>query len=31
MTQTTIRKLVADSIAATLEEAANIAQRLMDQ
>ncbi|GJW75042.1 hypothetical protein Tco_0134412 [Tanacetum coccineum] len=31
MTQTAIRKLVADSIAATLEEAANIAQRLMDQ
>ncbi|GJW37160.1 reverse transcriptase domain-containing protein [Tanacetum coccineum] len=29
--QTAIRKLVADSIAATLEEAANIAQRLMDQ
>ncbi|GJY91690.1 hypothetical protein Tco_0507472 [Tanacetum coccineum] len=31
MTQTAIRKLLADSIAATLEEAANIAQRLMDQ
>ncbi|GKC52898.1 reverse transcriptase domain-containing protein [Tanacetum coccineum] len=31
MTQAAIRKLVADSIAATLEEAANIAQRLMDQ
>ncbi|GJZ71823.1 hypothetical protein Tco_0635674 [Tanacetum coccineum] len=31
MTQTAIRKLVADSIAATLEEAVNIAQRLMDQ
>ncbi|GJR98490.1 hypothetical protein Tco_0270664 [Tanacetum coccineum] len=30
MTQTAIRKLVANSIAATLEEAANIAQRLMD-
>ncbi|GJZ68834.1 hypothetical protein Tco_0632384 [Tanacetum coccineum] len=31
MTQAAIRKLVADSIAATLEEVANIAQRLMDQ
>ncbi|GJU29440.1 zinc finger, CCHC-type containing protein [Tanacetum coccineum] len=31
MTQTAIRKLVTDSIAATLEEVANIAQRLMDQ
>ncbi|GJY09495.1 reverse transcriptase domain-containing protein [Tanacetum coccineum] len=31
MTQIAIRKLVADSIAATMEEAANIAQRLMDQ
>ncbi|GJZ44732.1 reverse transcriptase domain-containing protein [Tanacetum coccineum] len=31
MTQATIRKLVADSIAATPEEVANIAQRLMDQ
>ncbi|GJZ76322.1 reverse transcriptase domain-containing protein [Tanacetum coccineum] len=30
MTQAAIKKLVADSIAATLEEAANIAQRLMD-
>ncbi|GJT44290.1 putative reverse transcriptase domain-containing protein [Tanacetum coccineum] len=31
MTQTAIRKLVTDSIAATMEEVANIAQRLMDQ
>ncbi|GJT88912.1 hypothetical protein Tco_1070629 [Tanacetum coccineum] len=31
MTQAAIRKLVADSIAATLEEVANITQRLMDQ
>ncbi|GKA38234.1 putative reverse transcriptase domain-containing protein, partial [Tanacetum coccineum] len=31
MTQTAIRKLVADSIATTLEEDANIAQRLMDR
>ncbi|GJT79066.1 putative reverse transcriptase domain-containing protein [Tanacetum coccineum] len=31
MTQAAIRKLVANSIAATLEEVANIAQRLMDQ
>ncbi|GJV33036.1 hypothetical protein Tco_1393436 [Tanacetum coccineum] len=31
MTQAAIRKLVTDSIAATLEEVANIAQRLMDQ
>ncbi|GJW64305.1 hypothetical protein Tco_0116189 [Tanacetum coccineum] len=31
MTQTAIKKLVANSIAATLKEAANIAQRLMDQ
>ncbi|GJZ29715.1 hypothetical protein Tco_0574362 [Tanacetum coccineum] len=31
MTQAAIRKLVADSIAATLEEVANIAQRLTDQ
>ncbi|GJV20398.1 putative ribonuclease H-like domain-containing protein [Tanacetum coccineum] len=31
MTQAAIRKLVVDSIAATLEEVANIAQRLMDQ
>ncbi|GJU68436.1 hypothetical protein Tco_1254695 [Tanacetum coccineum] len=31
MTQTAIRKLVVDSITATLEEAVNIAQRLMDQ
>ncbi|GJZ01153.1 putative reverse transcriptase domain-containing protein [Tanacetum coccineum] len=31
MTQAAIRKLVADSIAVTLEEVANIAQRLMDQ
>ncbi|GKA35703.1 hypothetical protein Tco_0722194 [Tanacetum coccineum] len=31
MTQAAIRKLVADSNAATLEEVANIAQRLMDQ
>ncbi|GKB01093.1 hypothetical protein Tco_0829137, partial [Tanacetum coccineum] len=31
MTQAAIRKLVADSIAATLEEVANIAQWLMDQ
>ncbi|GKB59063.1 hypothetical protein Tco_0915249 [Tanacetum coccineum] len=31
MTQSAIRKLVADSIAATLEEVANIAQRLTDQ
>ncbi|GJZ41246.1 hypothetical protein Tco_0588132 [Tanacetum coccineum] len=30
MTQAAIRKLVADSIATTLEEVANIAQRLMD-
>ncbi|GKC81846.1 hypothetical protein Tco_1137563 [Tanacetum coccineum] len=31
MTQATIRKLVVDSIAVTLEEAVNITQRLMDQ
>ncbi|GJS76418.1 RNA-directed DNA polymerase, eukaryota [Tanacetum coccineum] len=31
MTQAAIRKLVADSIAATVEEVANIAQRLTDQ
>ncbi|GJW05439.1 hypothetical protein Tco_1564295 [Tanacetum coccineum] len=31
MTQAAIRKLVADSIAATLKEVANITQRLMDQ
>ncbi|GKD94957.1 hypothetical protein Tco_1374794, partial [Tanacetum coccineum] len=31
ITQAAIRKLVTDSIAATLEEVANIAQRLMDQ
>ncbi|GJS58033.1 putative reverse transcriptase domain-containing protein [Tanacetum coccineum] len=31
MTQAAIRKLVTDSIATTLEEVANIAQRLMDQ
>ncbi|GJV39226.1 hypothetical protein Tco_1417666 [Tanacetum coccineum] len=31
MTQAAIRKLVTNSIAATLEEIANIAQRLMDQ
>ncbi|GJR99914.1 putative reverse transcriptase domain-containing protein [Tanacetum coccineum] len=31
MTQAAIRKLVTDSIAITLEEVANIAQRLMDQ
>ncbi|GJS42733.1 hypothetical protein Tco_0567776 [Tanacetum coccineum] len=31
MTQDAIRKLVADIIAAILEEVANITQRLMDQ
>ncbi|GJZ40539.1 hypothetical protein Tco_0587425, partial [Tanacetum coccineum] len=31
MTQAAIRKLVANSITVTLEEVANIAQRLMDQ